>query len=58
MSNEIHIDTSKIPEHIRMELLSLAYDATVAYFRQPGVEEAYQRWKAEKAKKAAEAAGK
>lgn len=50
----IAVDTSQIPEHIRLELLSIAYDATAAYFQQPGVEERYQRWKAEKAKKAAE----
>ena len=55
---DVEIDTSQIPEHIRIELLSIVYDATVAYFRQPGVEERYQRWKAEKAKKAAEAAVK
>lgn len=55
---KIDIDTSQIPEHIRLELLSIVYDATVAYFRQPGVEEKFQRWKAEKARKAAEAAGK
>ena len=49
----IAIDTSQIPEHVRLELLSIVYDATAAYFRQPGVEERYQRWKAEKDKKAA-----
>ena len=54
----VTIDTSQIPEHIRLELLSIVYDATAAYFRQPGVEERYQRWKAEKDKKAAEAAAK
>lgn len=54
----VTIDTSQIPEHIRLELLSIVYDATAAYFRQPGVEERYQRWKAEKDKKAAQAAAK
>ena len=54
----VTIDTSQIPEHIRLELLSIIYDATAAYFQQPGVEERYQRWKAEKDKKAAEAAAK
>ena len=54
----VTIDTSQIPEHIRLELLSIVYDATVAYFQQPGVEERYQRWKDEKDKKAAEAAAK
>ena len=54
----VTIDTSQIPEHIRLELLSIVYDATEAYFQQPGVEERYQRWKAEKDKKAAEAAAK
>ena len=39
----IAIDTSQIPEHVRLELLSIVYDATAAYFRQPGVEERYQR---------------
>ena len=54
----VTIDTSQIPEHIRLELLSIVYDATEAYFQQPGVEERYQRWKAEKDKKAAQAAAK
>ena len=42
------IDTSKIPEHVRLELLSIAYDATIEYFKQPGVEEEFQRWRAAK----------
>lgn len=54
----VTIDTSQIPEHIRLELLSIVYNATVAYFQQPGVEEKFQRWKAEKAKKAASSAKK
>ena len=45
---QIDIDTSKIPEHVRLELLSIAYDATIEYFKQPGVEEKFQRWKAAK----------
>ena len=55
---EMRIDTSQIPEHIRMELLSIVYDATVEYFKQPGVEEKYQQWKAEKEKREAETAAK
>ena len=58
MPNTIAIDTGQIPEHVRLELLSIVYDATAAYFQQPGVEERYQRWKAVKDKKAAEAAAK
>lgn len=58
MPNTVAIDISQIPEHVRLELLSIVYDATAAYFQQPGVEERYQRWKAEKEKKAAEAAAK
>ena len=42
------IDTSNIPEHVRLELLSIAYDATIEYFKQPGVEEEFQRWRAAK----------
>ena len=53
MQNTIDIDTILIPEHVRLELLSIVYDATVAYFQQPGVEEKFQQWKAEKAKRAA-----
>lgn len=58
MPDTVTIDTSQIPEHVRLELLSIVYDATAAYFQQPGVEERYQRWKAEKDKKAAQAAAK
>lgn len=50
---QIGIDTSKIPEHVRLELLSIAYDATIEYFKQPGVQEKFERWKA--AKEAAKA---
>lgn len=57
-ASTVTIDTSQIPEHIRLELLSIVHDATAAYFQQPGVEERYQRWKAEKAEKAARAAKK
>ena len=51
--SEIIIDTNKIPEHIRIELLAIAYSATIAYFKQPGDEEKFQQWKAEKEKRAA-----
>lgn len=51
----VHIDTALIPEHIRLDLLSIIYDATVDYFQQPGVAEKFERWKAEKEKRAAEA---
>ena len=52
----VSIDTGQIPEHIRLELLSIVYNATAAFFQQPGVEERYERWKAEKAQRAADAA--
>lgn len=52
----VHIDTAQIPEHIRLDLLSIIYDATVEFFQQPGVAEKFERWKAEKEKRAAEAA--
>ena len=52
----VHIETALIPEHIRFDLLSIIYDATVDYFQQPGVAEKFERWKAEKEKRAAEAA--
>lgn len=46
--SQIHIDASQIPDHAIYELLSIAYDATIEYFKQPGVEEKFQHWKAEK----------
>ena len=54
MLDAVAIDTSQIPEHVRLELLSLIYNATAAYFQQPGVEEEFERWKAEKARRVAE----
>lgn len=51
-----HIDTSLIPDYIRRELFAAAYEATKEYFKQPGAMEKFERWKAEKDKKAAEAA--
>ncbi len=44
--NQVHIDTSLIPEHIRFELLAIAYEETKKYFKQPGVKEAFERWQA------------
>lgn len=52
--SQVHIDTAQIPDHVRYELLSVVYDATVTYFQQPGVAEKFERWKA--AKEAAQAA--
>lgn len=46
----LQIDTAQIPEHIRLDLLSIIHDATVEFFQQPGVAEKYERWKAEKEK--------
>lgn len=53
----VQIDTAQIPESARMGLLAIIYDATAEYFKQPGVAEDFERWKAEKEKRAAEAAG-
>lgn len=53
---QVHIDTAQIPDHVRYELLSVIYDATAAYFQQPGVAEKFERWKA--AKEAAQTAKK
>ena len=50
---QIDINISKIPDHVRYELLAAAYDATIEYFKQPGVQEKFERWKA--AKEAAKA---
>lgn len=52
----VQIDTAQIPESSRMGLLAIIYDATAEYFKQPGVAEDFERWKAEKEKRAAEAA--
>lgn len=51
MEKGVDIDTALIPEYVRMDLLAAIYNATMAYFQQPGVEERFQRWKEEKAKK-------
>ena len=53
---QIDIDISQIPDHARYELLAAAYDATIEYFKQPGVQEKFERWKA--AKDAAKATSK
>lgn len=44
--DSICIDTSQIPEFVRMELLAIAYTATAEYFQQPGVAEEFAEWKA------------
>lgn len=48
---KVKIDTSQIPESIRMGMLDIIYPAVVAFFKQPGVEEDYQRWLKERAGK-------
>lgn len=41
---QVKIDTSQIPEAVRMTMLDIIYPAVVEYFKQPGVEEKYQQW--------------
>lgn len=53
----VQIDTAQIPESARMNLLSIIHDATAEYFKQPGVAEAFERWKAEREKQAVQTAG-
>ena len=52
-----YIDTAKVPLYIRDELARPLLERAMAYFEQPGVEEAFQAWVVEyRKKKAAEAA--
>lgn len=46
--SQIDIDIGQIPDQVRYELLSIAYDATIEYFKQPGVQEKFERWKVAK----------
>lgn len=58
---KVKIDTSQIPEAVRMTMLDIIYDATVEYFKRPGVEEKFEQWKKgreAKRKRVAEAAEK
>lgn len=41
---QVKIDTSQIPESVRMTMLDIIYPAVIEYFKQPGVEEKYQAW--------------
>ncbi len=40
----VKIDTSQIPGSVRMTMLDTIYPTVIEYFKQPGVEEAYQQW--------------
>lgn len=52
-----YIDTAAVPRVIRDELARPLLERAMAYFEQPGVEEAFQAWLVEyRKKKAAEAA--
>ncbi len=51
-NDKVKIDTSLIPDHVRMRMLDIIYPATIEYFRQPGVEEKYQEWLKKRAAKA------
>ena len=44
----VEINTAAIPEYARFDLLAAAHEATEEFFRQPGVEERFQKWKAER----------
>ena len=44
LPEELCIDTSQIPEHVRLELLEMTIELTKEYFKQPWGEEKYQRW--------------
>jgi len=45
---EIHIDTSLIPDYVRDQLAKATLEMVKEAFRQPGMEEKYQAWLAEK----------
>ncbi len=45
---EIHIDTSLIPDYVRDQLAEATLEMVKEAFRQPGMEEKYQAWLAEK----------
>ena len=51
MGSSITVDTSKIPERKRMDLLYSIHHAVERYFSEPGVEEEFQKWKAERDQK-------
>ena len=53
----LRIDLASIPDFRRVELAKGALALTEQVFSMPGAEERYQRWKAERTKKAT-AAGK
>ncbi len=57
-SPALHIDIASIPDFRRIELAKGALALTEQVFSMPGAEERYQRWLAEKVKKAAETAEK
>lgn len=47
----ISIDCNAIPQGTRTVLLSMAYEAANDYFKQPGVAEEFERWKAARKEK-------
>ena len=52
--NRIHIDLDSIPESVRMQLVSVAYEAAKEYIQQPGIREKFERWREQReAKKSA-----
>lgn len=51
--NEVHINTSAIPDYQRIELAKGALDLVDLAFAQPGAEERYRGWLSERRKKTA-----
>ena len=45
---ELRVNLDEIPDSVRMELLAVAYNSTVEFFKQPGTQEAFEEWQKKK----------
>ena len=53
----VHINTDQIPKYVGENIAQMALRAIQRDYADPAVQEDFQRWKAEKARKAAESDG-
>ena len=49
----IHIDTAQIPAHVALNIGQVAFQAILRDYQRPEIQADYQRWKVERAAKAA-----
>ena len=51
-TEEIHINTDEIPDHVGMSIAQVLLEAILRDYNDPAVQEEFRRWKEERARQA------